>query len=93
VLRYLAAPVNADKTISLNNVPPGRYLMLLQPALDKVRPTLTKLRLPDESETRARLRREAEDAKMEIEFKPCENIAGYELTYPISGSASKVNVK
>jgi hypothetical protein len=82
-LRYLAAPVAADRTISLNNIPPGRYLMVLQPPLDKVRPTLTKLRLPDEAETRARLRRDAQAATTEIEFKPCENVTGYQLPYKV----------
>jgi len=87
-LRYLAAPIAADRTLSLNNIPPGRYLMVLQPPLDAVRPTLSKLRLPDEAETRARLRRDAEAAKIEIEFKPCENVMGYQLPYKASGSAS-----
>lgn len=87
-LRYLAAPVAADKTMSLNNIPPGRYLMVLEPPFDKVRPTLSKLRLPDEAETRARLRRDAEAATIEIEFKPCENVMGYQLPYKVSGSAS-----
>jgi hypothetical protein len=91
VLRFLAAPVAPDRTIALNNVPPGRYLVLLRPPLDKVRPTLTKLRLPDEGETRARLRREAEDAKIEIEFKPCENVVGYQLPYRASNSASNAS--
>jgi Carboxypeptidase regulatory-like domain len=87
-LRYLAAPVAADRTMSLNNIPPGRYLMVLQPPLDKVRPTLSKLRLPDEAETRARLRRDAEAATIEIGFRPCENVMGYQLPYKVSGSAS-----
>lgn len=91
-LRYLAAPVAADKTISLNNIPPGRYLMVLQPPLDKVRPTLSKLRLPDEAETRARLRRDAVAATIEIEFEPCENVMGYQLPYKVSGSASTAPV-
>lgn len=74
VLRYLATPVAADRTITLNNIPPGKYFVVIQPALDKVKPTLTKLRLPDEAETRARLRRDAEAGKIELEFKPCENV-------------------
>ena len=87
-LRYLAAPVAADRTMSLNNIPPGRYLMLLQPPLDNVRPTLSKLRLPDEAETRARLRRDAEAATIEIGFKPCENVMGYQVPYKGSGTVS-----
>jgi hypothetical protein len=56
----------------------------LKPPLDRVRPTLTKLRLPDEAETRATLRREAEEAKIEIELKPCENVVDYQLPYRVS---------
>ena len=88
VLRFFAAPVAPDRTIALNNISPGRYLMLLKPPLDRVRPTLTKLRLPDEAETRTTLRREAEEAKIEIELKPCENVVGYQLPYRVSKSAS-----
>ena len=81
VLRFLSAPVSPDKTIMLHNIPPGRYFIVVQPALDDVRPTLTKLRLPNETETRARLRREGEAAKTEIEFKPCQNITDYQLPF------------
>ena len=82
VLRFLAAPISPDKKIVLNNIPPGRYYILVQPALDDTRPTLTKLRLPDETETRAKLRSEAEAAKTEIEFKPCQNVTDYQLPFP-----------
>ena len=81
VLRFFAAPVFANRSIALNNIPPGHYLMVVRPALDSVRPTLTKLRLPNETETRASLRREAEAAKTEIEFKPCQNVTGYQLPF------------
>lgn len=91
VLRFLAAPIAPDRTIALNNIPPGRYLMLLKPPLDRVRPTLSKLRLPDEATTRATLRREAEEAKIEIELKPCENVVGYQLPYRVSKSASNAS--
>jgi len=87
-LRFLAAPVAPDKKISLNNIPPGRYFIAVQSALDDVRPTLTKLRLPDETETRARLRREAEAAKTEIEFKPCQNVTDYQLPFSRLGGGT-----
>ena len=38
-----------------------------------------KLRSPDEGDMRTRLRREAEAAKTEIEFKPCQDVMGYQL--------------
>ena len=79
VLRFFAAPILSDGKIILNNLAPGRYWIIAQPAIDSASP-LTKLRLPDEKETRAKLRREAEVLKTEIEFKPCQNVTDYQLT-------------
>ena len=80
VLRFYTAPILADGKIMLSNVAPGRYLILAQPALDGATSPLTKVRLPDETELRAKLRRDAEAAKTEIEFKPCQNVTDYQLT-------------
>ncbi len=80
VLRYFAAPVSPDGKIALHNIAPGRYWILAQPFTDDAATPLTKLRLPHETETRARLRREAEAAKTEIEFKPCQNVTDYQLS-------------
>jgi carboxypeptidase family protein len=80
ILHFFAAPVSAEGTIALNNVAPGRYWIVAQPAIDETVPPLTKLRLPNEIELRAKLRREAEAAKTEIEFKPCQNISDFQLT-------------
>lgn len=74
VLRYFSAPVAADGKIVLNNVAPGRYWIVAQPAL-----TRTQLQLPDATETRSQLRRDAEAAKHEIEFKPCQNVSDFRL--------------
>jgi hypothetical protein len=42
---------------------------------------VSKLRLPDETELRARLRREGEASKLQIELKPCQNISDYQLAF------------
>lgn len=76
VLRFYASPLNPDGKITLNNLAPGRYWLLTAPALDG---GLTKLRLPDATETRAKLRREAEASKTEIELKPCQTVVDYRL--------------
>ena len=80
LLRFFAAPVSPDGKISLHNIAPGRYWILAQPFSEDVPTPLTKLRLPHETETRAKLRREAEAAKNEIEFKPCQNVADFKLS-------------
>jgi hypothetical protein len=79
LLRFLAVPVMADRKFTVNNIPPGRYWIVTQPALEGATPTLTRLRLPDEKEIRAKLRREAEQAKVEMEIKPCQNVSDYEF--------------
>ena len=76
VLRFYGAAVNSDGKIAVNNLAPGRYWLLARTGLDG---GLTKLRVPDATETRAKLRREAEEGKTEIELKPCQNVVDYSL--------------
>ncbi len=76
VLRFYATAVNSEGKITLTNIAPGRYWLLARPAVEG---GLTKLRLPDETESRAKLRREAEAGKTEIELKPCQNVVDYRL--------------
>lgn len=78
VLRFYAAGVDAEGKITINNLAPGRYWVLTRPAIEG---GLTKLRLPDETESRAKLRREAEAVKTELELKPCQNLTDYRLKF------------
>lgn len=80
LLRFYAGPVAPDGKIALNNLAPGRYWVVTQVASDDTVTPLTRLRIPHETETRARLRREAEAAKTEIELKPCQNLADFQLS-------------
>jgi hypothetical protein len=77
LLRFYGGPVSEEGKIALNNLAPGRYWLLMQPASDN--PALSKMRAPDETETRARLRRDAEAAKVEIELKPCQNVTDFKF--------------
>ena len=79
VLRFYAAPVDEDEEVELNNIAPGRYLILVQPAIEGPESPLLKFRLPDEAETRLRLRRAAEAAKTEIELKPCQKVVDFQI--------------
>jgi hypothetical protein len=81
VLRYYAAPVTPDGKIALHNIAPGRYWVVAQRFTEDVATPLTRLRQPDASEARTRLRREAETAKTEIEFKPCQNVADFQVQF------------
>ncbi|MDQ2974312.1 MAG: carboxypeptidase-like regulatory domain-containing protein [Acidobacteriota bacterium] len=79
VLRFFASQVAADGAFAINNLAPGRYWVIVKVVRENESSVLTKLRLPDESEARANLRREAEAAKTEIELKPCQNTLGSKL--------------
>jgi hypothetical protein len=75
VLRYFVSEVSADSTFAFNNLPPGRYLAVI----DTQPPTLMKLRQPEAAPVRTKLRRTAEAKKTEIELKPCQNLADYQF--------------
>ena len=72
-LRFYVASVTAEGKVSLNNLAPGRYLVFAQEATESRSPS-TKLRSPDETAYRLKLRRTAETVKTEIELKPCQKL-------------------
>ncbi|HKY44807.1 MAG TPA: carboxypeptidase-like regulatory domain-containing protein [Pyrinomonadaceae bacterium] len=76
-LRFYGATVSREGTIQLFNLAPGRYWVLVQPAVDDA---LSAFRIPDETETRAKLRRRAEELKSEIELKPCQDLRDFKIT-------------
>jgi hypothetical protein len=79
VLRFFATRIERNGSFELNNIAPGRYWVLAQMGGDDSVAQSQKVRLPHETETRAQIRREAEAAKIEIEFKPCQNILDFRL--------------
>lgn len=81
VLRYYAAPVTPDGKIALHNIAPGHYWVVAQRFTEDVATPLTLLRRPDAAEARARLRREAEAAKTEVELKPWQNVVDFQLPF------------
>jgi hypothetical protein len=79
VLRYFVTSIGADGTFTFNNLPPGKYLAITQTNVDAQIATQPKLREPEAATARAKLRRTAETKKSEIELKPCQNLADYQL--------------
>lgn len=75
VLRYFVSDVGADGTFTFNSLPPGKYLAVI----DTQSTTLSKLRYPETMQARTKLRRTAETKKNEIELKPCQTLADYQL--------------
>lgn len=79
VLRHFAAPVAEDGSFSMDHVPPGRYWTLAKIVTSEKEATTAALRLPAMAEARVKLRRVAEDAKNEIELKPCQSLRNHTL--------------
>ena len=79
VLRFFAVPAEVDGSFALNHLPPGRYWPFAQTAVESDVSVLSKLRLPDEAEARAKLRHDAESAKIDTTLQPCQNLTGYRL--------------
>jgi hypothetical protein len=77
VLRFYSEPIQSNGYIGISNIAPGRYWILAGEG--GAASPLMKLRSPQETETRKRLRVEAEAAKNEIELKPCQIITGFKL--------------
>ena len=82
-LRFFVTEIASDGTFTLNNLPPGKYLAFTQTNVDAQIATLTKLREPEAAQARTKLRRavdaQRETQKTEIELKPCQNLADYQL--------------
>jgi hypothetical protein len=81
VLRFFVTHVSENNSFGFSNLPPGKYWLLVSDAAKSNSQSMTRLRSPEEAETRVSLRREAEAAKTEIELKPCQNVDGYQLTF------------
>lgn len=81
VLRFFIAPVPAEGTFGINNLPPGRYWVLARIAADNEPQSISKLRAPEETDLRTQIRRVAEAGKTAVEFKPCENVLTFELPF------------
>jgi Carboxypeptidase regulatory-like domain len=80
LLRYFGVDVAADQTFSVDNLPPGRYWLVVQPRMPRDKAG-SNLRLPDAAENRTKIRLAAELSKNEIEVKPCQNVSDFRLTF------------
>lgn len=79
-LRFYGGMVSPEGKIELVNLAPGRYWVLVQPATDDASSGFPPFRIPDETEMRAKLRRDAEELKTEIELKPCQDLGDFKIT-------------
>ncbi len=78
-LNYFGTPVTAQGRIAMNNIVPGRYWIYAETLSEDAPVPLSRIRFPNDSETRAQIRRAAEAAKTEIEFKPCQDVVDFKV--------------
>lgn len=78
VLRYGQTLVKRDGTFAFTSLAPGRYLILSRVEPSNEGETTSRPIAWDATE-RAKLRREAETAKTEVELKPCQAMLDYQL--------------
>jgi protocatechuate 3,4-dioxygenase beta subunit len=80
LLRFYEATPAADGTFSFKNLAPGRYLVLARVAADREdavpRPAAW------DTDSRAKLRREAEAAAVNAELQPCQRTNDFTLRFP-----------
>jgi hypothetical protein len=79
VLHYAQVNANSDGSFTLTNLAPGKYWLLARVISDDDATTLPPRPAAWENTERAKLRREAEAAKVEIELQPCQRVSNYEI--------------
>jgi protocatechuate 3,4-dioxygenase beta subunit len=85
ILRYYVVPSATDGSFNFTNLAPGHYRLIVETVGENEANLLSKLRLPGESELRARLQHVGEAGKTEAELKPCQNITDYRVPFKSPG--------
>ncbi len=80
-LRYAEAFVRGDGTFALNNIAPGKYWLMARAAPDDEPGDRPAPPVAWDANERAKLRKEAEAMKIEVELKPCQRIMDQALKY------------
>jgi hypothetical protein len=76
VLRYAEAFARSDGSFSFSNIAPGKYWLVARAAPDDEPSDGPPPPAAWDANERAKLRKEAEAMKVEIELKPCQRIMG-----------------
>jgi hypothetical protein len=73
-LRYAEAIVRADGVFALSNIAPGKYWLITRAAPEDEPIDPPPMPIAWDAVERAKLRKEAEALKVEIELKPCQRV-------------------
>jgi hypothetical protein len=79
LLRYAETEVRGGGAFELKHITPGKYLLVARQMVEKEAGDDQPLPVAWETIERAKLRREAEAAKNEIELEPCGRVKDYAL--------------
>jgi hypothetical protein len=81
VLRYFETITSNDGAFNFKHLAPGKYLLLARPVPENEPVDANHPQAAWDIAERAKLRREAEAAKNEIELQPCMNVKDYVLSH------------
>ncbi|MGH9754268.1 MAG: hypothetical protein ACREA2_15930, partial [Blastocatellia bacterium] len=81
VLRYAEAYARSDGSFSLSNIAPGKYWLVARAAPDDEPSDRQPAPVAWDANERAKLRREAETLKTEVELKPCRRVMDQVVKY------------
>jgi hypothetical protein len=81
VLRYADALARSDGSFLLTNIAPGKYWLVARAATDDEPIDEPPAPIAWDAIERAKLRKEAEAAKTEIELKPCQRVSDQIVKY------------
>jgi len=75
VLRYAEAVAGKDGAFEFKNLAPGKYRLIARAAPDDATRDRPATPVAWDANERAKLRKEAEVMKIEIELKPCQRVS------------------
>ena len=81
VLRFYEVRPESNGSFIVDNLAPGKYWIVARP-MEENDPGIIKS-IRQDSAFRLKILGEAEALKKELEFKPCEQVADYDLPYAI----------
>ena len=79
LLRFAETPVESDGYFRFANLAPGKYLIITREIPGSEAPDDSARPVAWDAAERAKLRKEAEAAKVEVELKACQRVSDFEL--------------
>ncbi|HEV2664029.1 MAG TPA: carboxypeptidase regulatory-like domain-containing protein [Blastocatellia bacterium] len=81
VLRFAETPVESDGSFRFTNLAPGKYLITTREIPGNEAPDEPARPVAWDAAERAKLRKEAEAAKVEVELNACQRVSDFELKH------------